>query len=236
MKINEPYKRLSSLWGVIDYQHNKLIATKISGSKILDVGCGYGSLTDFLKNEGWDAEGIDNDLESHNVARKLFPNATLKLMDAKEIGDYYGNGTFDTIVLKDCLHHLVCEGASRLYFLNFRSILKSNGRLVVLDPNPIWILRFGRKLILHKDPKMPLDYVINLLEQEGFKIRGVDFYEVIGLALSGGYVGIRFIPNFEPLNRLVALTNHRASIGINRLGLGPFLCWRYLVYADKILE
>ena len=234
MKIKEPYKRLSSLWGIIDNQHNKLIATKISGSRVLDVGYGYGSLADFLKKEGWDAEGIDNDLESYNVAQKLFPNAKLKLMDAKKIGDYYGNGTFDTIVLKDCLHHLVGKDASEVYFLNFRRILKSKGRLVVLDPNPIWILRLVRKLILHKDPEMRLEYALRLLEEEGFRVKGVKFYEMIGLALSGGYVGIRFIPNIKLLNRLVAFINHRASIGINSLGLGPFLCWRYLIYADKI--
>jgi len=233
MKIKEPYKRLNSLWGIIDCQHNKLIASKISGSRVLDVGCGYGSLVDFLKKEGWEAEGIDNDLESYNVAQKLFPNAKLKLMDAKIIGDYYDDGTFDTIILKDCLHHLIGEEASEVYFLNFRRILKSKGRLVVLDPNPIWILRFARKLILHKDPEMGLEYALRLLEEEGFRLKGVNFYELIGLALSGGYVGIQFIPNLKLLNRFVAFINHRASIGIYRLGLGPFLCWRYLIYADK---
>jgi SAM-dependent methyltransferase len=233
MEIKEPYKRLNSLWGIIDKQHNKLITTKISGSRVLDVGCGYGSLTDFLIKKGWDAEGIDNDLESYNVAHKLFPNAKLKLMDANKLGDYYGNGTFNTIVLKDCLHHLVEEEASEVYFLNFRRILKSKGRLVVLDPNPIWILRLVRKLILHKDPEMRLKYALRLLEEEGFRVKGVIFYEVIGLALSGGYVSIRLIPNFKLLNRLVAFINHRTSIGINSLGLGPFLCWRYLIYADK---
>lgn len=233
MKIKEPYKRLNSLWGIIDHQHNKLIATNISGLRVLDVGCGYGSLVDFLKKEGWDAEGIDNDPGSYHVAKKIFPNAELELRDAKEIGDYYGNNTFNTIILKDCLHHLIGEEDLEVYFLNFQRVLKNNGRLVVLEPNPIWILRLLRKLILHKDPEMGLKCALRLLEENGFRVKGVTFYEVIGLALSGGYVGIRFIPNLKFLNRFVAFINHRASIGINRLGLGPFLCWRYLIYADK---
>lgn len=234
MKIKEPYKRLSTLWGTIDHQHNKLIAAKISGSRVLDVGCGYGSLVNFLNKEGLDAEGIDNDPESYNIAKHLFPNVTLKLMDAKKIGDYYGNGIFDTIVLKDCLHHLAEEETPEVFFLNFRRILKSKGRLIVLDPNPICILRLARKLILHKDPEMRLEYALRLLEEESFRVKGVNFYEVVGLALSGGYVGFQFIPNIKLLNQWVTSINHRASIGINRLGLGPFLCWRYLIYADKI--
>jgi SAM-dependent methyltransferase len=230
MKIANAPERLSSLWGVIDAQHNELIASRIAGPRVLDIGCGYGSLVNYLVSHGFHAEGWDRDPESISVARRLFPKAPVRLVDAEEPGivDY----RFDSIVLKDCIHHLAGDGDVQTAFRNIRRLLKPGGRIVILDPNPMWILRAARTLASHVDPEASCAFTLRLLNEQGFEVKGVDYHETIGLPLSGGYVGVRMVPNWRPLNRLIAAANMALSRSANRLGLGPAVCWRYIVHAD----
>lgn len=230
MKIANAPDRLSSLWGLIDAQHNQLIASRIVGPRVLDIGCGYGSLVNYLISQGFQAEGWDRDTDSISVARKLFPNAPVRRVDAEDpaLVDY----RFDSVVLKDCIHHLAGEGDVRVAFRNIRRLLKPQGRIVILDPNPMWILRIARTLAAHADSEASRDFTLRLLDEQGFNVKGVGFHEIIGLPLSGGYVGLRLVPNWRPLNRLVAAANNALSRLTNRLGLGPVFCWRYVIHAD----
>jgi SAM-dependent methyltransferase len=230
MKIANAPDRLSSLWGFIDTQHNQLIASRIVGPRVLDIGCGYGSLVDYLGSQGFAAEGWDRDPESIAVARRLFPTATVRLVDAEDPGlvDY----RFDSVVLKDCIHHLAGEGDVLAAFRNIRLLLKPRGRLVILDPNPMWLLRVARKLARHLDPEASCDFTLRLLNEQGFEVKGVCFHEIIGLPLSGGYVGVRLVPNWRPLNRMIAAANGALSRVANRMGLGRAVCWRYVIHAD----
>ena len=83
MKIPDPHERLKSAWGRIDRQHNELIEARLVGNRILDVGCGYGSLVGFLSARDYRAEGIDFDSVSIEVARHLFPTAAVHLENAE---------------------------------------------------------------------------------------------------------------------------------------------------------
>jgi SAM-dependent methyltransferase len=231
MLIHDAHKRLSSLWGLIDRQHNSLIADRLAGKKVLDVGCGYGALVAYLASQGFDAQGVDFDEESVTVANRLFPEAKVSLANAESL-DQYPAHSFDSVVLKDALHHLVCEGDFGKAAGTFRRLLVPGGRLVILDPNPMWILRTARKLSAHQDVEATPDRALEVLRENAFKVRGMDFYETIGLPLSGGYVGVRLVPNIGLLNQMVAGCNRAASWVVNRVGLGRQLCWRYVVYAD----
>ena len=231
MKVKNAPNRLSSLWGYIDKQHCQLIESHIVGKRVLDVGCGYGSLTHYLGSAGYDVEGIDYEEESISMAKRLFPDARIGLANAESLNQY-PDRWFDTVVLKDSLHHVVGEGDSREFFKNIRRLLKENGRVVILDPNPQWILRIARRIVFHKDPEASVETALCLLKEEGFQVRGVDFFETIGLILSGGYVGVRLVPNFTFCNRLVASTNQQLSKIVNSVGLGRQVCWRYIIHAD----
>ena len=229
MKIENPQERLKSLWGVIDQQHNELILSRIKGKRVLDAGCGYGSLVDHLHRSGFEVEGWDHDPESVAVAANIFPGAPVRLADLESERPAEA---FDSIVLKDSLHHLVGEGDVAAAFSNIRRLLKQDGRLVILDPNPMWILRTARKLAAHLDPEAPVDVARRLLHQNGFVIRGIDYYEVIGLPLSGGYVGVRLVPNWRPVNQGIAWLNGLLSRVANLTGLAPRVCWRYVISCD----
>jgi SAM-dependent methyltransferase len=187
----------------------------------------------FLQSKSYDAEGIDLSELSIQRAKSLFPKANTKLADAQKL-EAYEEGLFDTITLKDCFHHLVGEGDVRKAFEHFRRILKSHGRIVILDPNPNPVLRLARKIVFHLDPEAGPDLANELLAKEGFSVQGLSYYETIGLALSGGYVGLRLVPNFAPLNNAVAAANARLSSFVNRIGWGKSICWRYLIHADRV--
>jgi 2-polyprenyl-3-methyl-5-hydroxy-6-metoxy-1,4-benzoquinol methylase len=231
MKIAQPHERLRSLWGLIDRQHNDLVTERLSGKRILDIGCGYGSLVAQLTEQGFDAEGIDYDEANIHVAQWLWPAAKIRRAEAENLLNYPDHA-FDSIVLKDCMHHLVGEGDVNRAFRNFRRILIPRGRIVVLDPNPMLILRIARRLASHVDPEASLDCTLRVLKENAYDIKGVTFYEVLGLPLSGGYVGVRFVPNMKIINCAVASLNRTLSAGINSIGLGSQLCWRYVVHAD----
>jgi SAM-dependent methyltransferase len=233
MKIAFPYKRLFSLWGDIDRQHNQLIEARLKPhSVVLDVGCGYGSLLNYLDEKGHTAEGIDISQEEIDIANQLFPQVKIHLMDA-DVLEIYLQGYFDAVILKDALHHLVGEHDIKRSLKNFHTILKNDGRIVILDPNPNAIVRFARRLINHKDPEATLSVARQVLEEAGFACKSIEFFEVIGLPLSGGYVGIQLVPNFKPLNQLVVWLNYAVSKVACKLGIGSYICWRYVLYAEK---
>jgi SAM-dependent methyltransferase len=231
MKIADPQERLMTAWGRIDRQHNELIAARLAGNRVLDVGCGYGSLVSYLGSRGFQAEGIDFDPASIEAACKMFPGAPVHLENAETL-ERYPAKSFDSIVLKDALHHLVCEGNFRGSCETFRRLLVPGGRVVVLDPNPMWILRLSRRVAAHDDVSVDPQRALSVLGDNGFEIRGIDYYEIFGLPLSGGYVGVRLVPNWPFMNAGLAGLNRIASSVVNAFRLGPQLCWRYIIHAD----
>lgn len=231
MKVRDPHERLQSLWGLIDQRHNELLAGQLLGSRVLDVGCGYGSLVNYLIGRGFDAEGWDADPAAIERGRRLFPRARLAVRSLENpVGPPVA--PYDAIVLKDALHHLVHEGDIDAAFARIRRLLRAGGRLVLSDPNPTWLLRAARAIVGHEDPEASSELALQLLARHGFTVRRLQFHETIGLALSGGYVGIRLVPNWLPLNRAVASVNQGLSDLVDRVGLGRGCCWRYLIAAD----
>ena len=165
MKVHQPETRLRSLWGRIDAQHNELIRQRIRGRRVLDLGCGYGALTDHLARAGFEVEGWDNDPASLEQARRLFPGAPILGHDLLE-AVAGREKSFDTIVMKDSFHHIVGEGDPVLAFAAVRALLADSGRLVVLDPNLTPFLRLARWLIRHQDEEAPIALARSLLREE----------------------------------------------------------------------
>jgi SAM-dependent methyltransferase len=202
---------------------------------VLDVGCGYGSLVHFLSQQGFAAEGWDHDPDSVAASREVFPDAPVKLIDV-EHAELADGPKFHSVILKDSLHHLVGEGDVKTAFQTIRGLLEPGGRLVILDPNPMWILRIARNLASHLDPEATLPVALQVVKEAGFEVKGVEFFETIGLPLSGGYVGPKLVPEWPWAKQLVASTNQALSTLAESLGIAPHVCWRYLIHADMLPE
>lgn len=190
---------------------------------MLDFGCGFGSLVDHLRRRGFDATGVDL-LESQVWAgRDRFPDADIRLGTPRSLP--FADRTFDTVVFKESLHHLVAESDVQSELADVARVCTR--RVIVFEPNPSIPLRIGRTLIGHVDPMLPPSGARALLEDAGFAVSSVAYLAALVFPLSGGYVG-------RPLlSRSASARLLRFDDRIVRL-LGSRVAWRYLMVADKV--
>ena len=107
MKIDNPEKRLKQFTGQVDKKHIASIAKYVIGPDVLDMGSGYGTTTYGISGLGFNCIGIDYDNTSLDRARKLFPNNYFQFANAEKLP--FKDNTFDTVILRDALHHFYQE-------------------------------------------------------------------------------------------------------------------------------
>lgn len=227
----EMARRLDGFYGRVDDRLNERIARCVVGESVLDIGCGFGGLTDHLRTRGFKATGIDLLAEGVAAGKARYPLADLRVAASEELD--FPDASFDTVVLKDTIHHIYEEDDVAAFLKAVRRIARR--RLIVLDPNPMFVLLMARKLIGHVDPVCRPADAVRVVSEAGFEVSGVTYSELFAFPISGGYVGPVLIPARPRLlgSALLALD---AGLGaaLNALGLGRFLGWRYLLVADVV--
>jgi glycine/sarcosine N-methyltransferase len=143
----------------------------LSGEKrILDLGCGTGSLDISLVQSGYDVVGIDLDAAMIEMAvskGKALPNLTFRQMDMRDIGKEFSPSSFDIMicfgntlvhlparddvlsVLKEANALLRQKGKFLLQILNYDHILEV--RMPGLPSIDNEFVRFDRNYFYHKD-------------------------------------------------------------------------------------
>ena len=126
---------------------------------ILDVGCGDGRYSEIFVNTCKKYVGIDINEEQikENIKNNKYKNAEYYL---ENIATYKSKEKFDVIVLSIALHEIDVKEQG-LALKNMLSILKDDGKIIVLDPNfekdsfqSLWNVAYrGLKLFDH-------DYVV----------------------------------------------------------------------------
>lgn len=117
-------------------------ATILKGKRILEIGCGTGSSTIALAEQGTQITGIDIDEGALLVAReraKVYGvDADFRVSNAQDISGTFHTAKFDLIIFFACLEHMTI--AERLSSLRDAwEMLPSNGLLVVVEtPNRLW--------------------------------------------------------------------------------------------------
>lgn len=111
-----------------------------SGDKVLDVGCGTGSLTLTAKSyvgASGSAYGIDASPEMIDVARKKAKRSSTETIF--EVGLIekisYPDATFDVVISRLVIHHLP-DDLKRKAFAEIYRVLKPGGLLFIADFNP----------------------------------------------------------------------------------------------------
>ena len=225
----EMARRLDGFWGQVDRRINERILRLLPEGAVLDVGCGFGSLTAFLAAAGRDAIGIDMMEEAVAVARSRYPGVRI-VHDAGAALPAGVNGR-RIIVLKDTLHHLVAEADVDALLTEWRT----NGAeyVVVCDPNPNLVLRACRALIRHTDPECSVERAREVLARNGFDVIACDYDVLFSLPLSGGYIGPVLWPRWRVAGA-TALALEAALVAAARaVGAAPALCWRYFLVARR---
>lgn len=78
----------------------KTVSTLVKGNSVLDVGCGFAQLSQFL-SEGTEYVGIDQSVDMLKIACEKFPEAELLNENLYDLQ----LGKFDMVVAIDFLHH-----------------------------------------------------------------------------------------------------------------------------------
>jgi len=222
-------RRLDGFWGQVDRRINERILRLLPEGSVLDVGCGFGSLTAFLCAAGRDAIGVDMMEEAIDVARSRYPGVrVVHHIGAGLPAELSGRRI---IVLKDTLHHLVAES-------DVDALLTAWSRsgaeyVVVSDPNPNVVLRACRALIRHTDPECSVERAREVLARSGFDVIACEYDVIFSLPLSGGYVGPVLWPGWR-VTGTAALALETALVAAARAaGAAPALCWRYFLVARR---
>jgi ubiquinone/menaquinone biosynthesis C-methylase UbiE len=110
------------------------LARILPGMKVLDLGCGTGTLTVMLKKEYPAAAiiGFDGDPQVLDIARQKSGSLNIQWDQGMAYALPYPDGSFDRVVTSLVIHHLVTEDKRRAFQDVYR-VLKPDGELYVLD-------------------------------------------------------------------------------------------------------
>lgn len=107
-----------------------------SGQRVLDVGCGTGTLTIALRQTvpGAEVVGIDADPRALQIARKKAESASLNLslQQASATCLPFADGSFDHVVSSLMFHHLTAD-AKKLALSEMHRVLAPGGQLHIAD-------------------------------------------------------------------------------------------------------
>lgn len=231
MKITNPKQRLKGFWGKVDNRHIRLISEYVSGHNILDMGCGYGTTTNYINSVmKLNCIGIDFNNSDVEYCKKEYNSNKFIQANAENLP--FEDNYFDTIILRDALHHFVCEADFNLVKKEMLRVGKKNCRIIFFDPNVNIILRTMRKLVFHKDAECNYEEALRITEDMGLKIVHKSFNTVFSLPLSGGYVGLVFVPDIKLIHNIILFSEKIIEKLINRILLGRYVCWRYLIVSE----
>ena len=231
MKINNSEKRLEGFWGKVDKKHIHVIEKFLYGKNILDMGCGYGTTTSRITTLNYNCIGIDYDTSAINAAKKRFSNCTFQFANAEALP--FEDGYFDTIILRDALHHFYGEADFEKVKSEILRVSKKKSRIIFFDPNINFILKTMRKISFHRDEECNFETAVEIMKGFDSKIIHSSFNTIYSLPLSGGYVGINFVPNINSVHSIILFSEKYLENLINKIHLGRYFCWRYILVGER---
>lgn len=172
-----------------DYRLQRLIETiNVKKGKMLDIGCGGGSLTECFPHyyPGMKIFGCDISKSAIFYAKK-YGNGKVKYSVIKNNILPYRTGSMDVVLSLDVLEHVP---SAHLFLKEIRRVLKKKGLLFLAIPcegQPFtftWFfqkIRIGQNLtykhIGHIHPEFTHEFIINLLKTHKFRIVNKSYSE-----------------------------------------------------------
>lgn len=112
-------------------------------TKILDIGCSFGSILCYLKSKGISSFGIEPDTFRRDIAQKRIDatgNQDVKTTIHTGVGENlpFKDNSFDIVILKEILEHV--SNPQQVLDEGFR-VLNPSGLMYISAPNYIWMFK-----------------------------------------------------------------------------------------------
>lgn len=101
-----------------------------SGDRILEIGCGIGTIVSELAGQGYDVRGTDISQVAIEYGRAKYPGVRLDVQPAEELP--YESGTFDVVLSFDLFEHIA---RIDLHVAQVHRVLKPGGYYLFQTPN-----------------------------------------------------------------------------------------------------
>jgi len=188
-------------------------------SKVLEIGCGIGTLSNLLA--GYLTKGeitaVDISPETIELAKYKFKNRTNLEFQVSDMSDWSNNTTFDIIILPDVLEHIPLEQHDNL-FSKINAVSNINTRLLVNIPHPkaLEYIREHRKDLLQIiDIPIHTHILSQNAKNHGYYIESLDSYSIGFEAEDYQFISLRrsdFIKNYierDKITRLIQLIKYK---------------------------
>lgn len=150
--------------------------------RVLDIGCGNGSLSNLLAQKGYEVVGIEDSISGVAAATKSFPeckfiNASIYDLPYSELG-----GEFDVVISAEVIEHLIYP---RELIKSAKRCLKPNGRVILTTPYHGYI----KNLVLALTGKMDQHFTVLW---DGGHIKFFSVKTLSQLLMEGGFTDLQF--------------------------------------------
>ena len=102
--------------------------------RLLDVGCGVGSLHPWLRDHVSDIVGVDVSAASLAIARRENPTSQFVRYDGHSLP--FKDGAFDAVVATCVVHHVPVDQWPA-FFAELRRVLRVGGKALIVEHNPL---------------------------------------------------------------------------------------------------
>lgn len=137
----------------------------VNGTKVLDVGCGTGRISQYLAKRGATVVGIDFSEKAIAIARKQSPprNPSYRVQSVLELAS---KGEFDILVCWGSIT-VACRNRTELFdaMIRLRQSLKPEGKALFLEP-----IHSG---FLHRVLNMDIQEFCEVMDEAGFSVKDV---------------------------------------------------------------
>ena len=101
-----------------------------SGDRILEIGCGIGSVVSRLSSQGYEVVGTDISCEAIEYGQKKYAGIRLEVQPAEALP--YEDGAFDVVLSFDLFEHVAATDA---HLSEVRRLLRPGGHYLFQTPN-----------------------------------------------------------------------------------------------------
>ncbi len=151
-----------------------LVASMVTGTSVLDIGCGSGHLLRLLQDQGKDVVGLEPSGELVDLAQALHGPLRIEHGSPEDIDRWPHR--FDTITIIDVLEHIQ-DDVQQLR--RMKALLKPRGRLVVVVP-AFQVLYGPRDAEQGHFRRYERGDLVHKLQMTGYRIGKVRYWNAMG--------------------------------------------------------